>query len=128
MMFRIIVLASILLVTLAACTLRPIRNVDNDPVVTASRTATTSDVERAIIRAGASLGWVMTPVKPGLIAGRLALRNHTAVVDVTYDSKAFSIKYKDSVNLDYADGNIHKNYNGWIENLEREIRANLLRL
>lgn len=127
-MFRIIVLASILLVTLAACTLRPIRNVENDPVVTASKTATTSDVEHAIIRAGSSLGWVMAPVKPGLITGRLALRTHTAVVDVTYDSKSFSIKYKDSTNLDYADGNIHRNYNGWIDNLEREIRANLLRL
>ena len=50
------------------------------------------------------------------------------MVDVSYDTQAFSIRYKDSINLDYGDGKIHKNYNGWIENLDREIRANLLRM
>jgi hypothetical protein len=129
-MFRIIALVSILAatVTLTACTSRPIRNVDNDPVVTAGKPATMADVEQAITRAGAGLGWVMTPVRPGEMTGRLALRTHVAVVDITYDTRTFSIRYKDSVNLDYANGNVHKNYNGWIENLEREIRANLLRM
>ncbi len=127
-MLRIIALISILAVFLAACTSRPIRNVENDPVVTANRTATMSDVEHAIVRAGAGLGWVMTPVRPGLMTGRLALRTHVAVVDITYDTRTFSIRYKDSVNLDYANGSVHRTYNGWIENLEREIRANLLRI
>jgi hypothetical protein len=127
-MLRIIALAFVLVFALGACSSRPIRNVDNDPVVTASKPATTADVEQAIMRAGAGLGWVMTPARPGLVTGRLALRTHVAVVDITYDAKSFSIKYKDSVNLDYDGGNIHKNYNGWIENLEREIRANLLRM
>jgi hypothetical protein len=73
-------------------------------------------------------GWVMTSVQPGELAGRLSLRNHVAIVDITYDAKSFSIKYKDSENLDHADGDIHRNYNGWIGNLEREIRANLLQM
>jgi hypothetical protein len=127
-MSKIIVLAFALVFALGACTSRPIRNVDNDPVVTATKPATMADVEQAIMRAGAGLGWVMTPVRPGLVTGRLALRTHVAVVDITYDTKSFSIRYKDSVNLDHEDGNIHKNYNGWIDNLEREIRANLLRM
>jgi hypothetical protein len=127
-MSKIIVLAFALVFALGACTSRPIRNVDNDPVVTATKPATMADVEQAIMRAGAGLGWVMTPVRPGLVTGRLALRTHVAVVDITYDTKSFSIRYKDSVNLEYDGGNIHKNYNGWIDNLEREIRANLLRM
>ncbi|MEP7061338.1 MAG: hypothetical protein ABI881_03015 [Betaproteobacteria bacterium] len=86
-----------------------------------------AEVEQAINRAGMSLGWVMTPTRPGLTTGRLAIRTHVAVVEISYDTKSFSIKYKDSVNLEYDGGNIHKNYNGWIDNLEREIRANLSR-
>jgi hypothetical protein len=32
------------------------------------------------------------------------------------------------VNLKAADGSIHKNYNGWVQNLDRGIRAELLRV
>ena len=85
-------------------------------------------MERSIIRAGSQLGWVMTPVRPGLVSGRLDLRTHIAVVDVPYDAKSYSIKYKESTNLNADGANIHKNYNGWIENLDRNIRAELLRL
>ncbi|MEO6929911.1 MAG: hypothetical protein ABI190_12175 [Casimicrobiaceae bacterium] len=127
-MLRIIALALLLCVALSACTSRPIRNVESDQVVTSGAPATMAGVEQAIIRAGTGLGWVMTPVKPGELSGRLVLREHTAVVSVIYDTRSFSIRYKSSVNLDHADGHIHRNYNGWIENLEREIRANLLRI
>jgi len=119
---------SLVLAFVAACTSRPIMNVNDQPVVTAGKAATAQDVERAIVRAGSSLGWVMTPVRPGLVSGRLDLRTHIAVVDVPYDTKSYSIKYKDSTNLNAEGGNIHKNYNGWIENLDRNIRAELLRL
>ena len=33
----------------------------------------------------------------------------------------------DSTNLDYRDGQIRKNYNGWSENLNGAIRMELLR-
>lgn len=119
---------SFLLAFVAACTSRPIMNVNDAPVVTSGKAATMQDVQTAIVRAGTSLGWVMTPVRPGLVSGRLDLRTHTAVVDVPYDTKAFSIKYKESTNLNADGTNIHKNYNGWIENLDRNIRGELLRL
>ncbi|MEO8849803.1 MAG: hypothetical protein ABI440_14385 [Casimicrobiaceae bacterium] len=127
-MLRPIALALMLCVALAACTSRPIRNVESDPVVTPGAPATMASVEQAIIRAGTGLGWVMAPVKPGELSGRLVLREHTAVVSVIYDTGSFSIRYRNSVNLDHSDGQIHRNYNGWIDNLEREIRANLLRI
>jgi hypothetical protein len=110
------------------CTSRPVYNVEKQAVVTTHKAATMQDVESAIVKAGIDLGWVMTPVHPGLVTGRLTLRTHVAVVDVVYDTQTFSIQYKDSVNLDYSSGNIHKNYNGWIENLERGIRTNLAML
>ncbi len=85
-----------------------------------------------IKRAGASLGWVMEDQQPGLMRGTLNLRTHQAVVDVPYDARRFSIRYVSSTDLDYS-GNvaaqnhggpmIHRNYNGWIENLEHKISA-----
>ena len=119
--------ACLVLAALAGCTMAPIRNVADAPVVTGSgKPATLEQVRSSIVRAGTSLGWVMTPGDPGLVVGRLALRGHVAIVEVRYSAKDYSIKYKDSTNLDYRDGQIHKNYNGWIENLDRDIRSNML--
>jgi len=114
---------------LAGCTTRPILNVTDQPVVTtAGKPVSPDQVRNAIVKAGNSLGWVMTPVSPGLVNGRLALRDHLAVVDIRYTATTYSITYKDSTNLNYRDGQIHKNYNGWIENLDRDIRNELLRI
>jgi hypothetical protein len=114
---------------LAGCTSRPIVNVADQPVVsTAGKQLSADQVRNAIVSAGNALGWVMTPVSPGLVNGRLMLRDHVAVVDVRYTEKMYSITYKDSTNLNYRDGQIHKNYNGWIENLDRDIRNELLRM
>ncbi len=124
-----ILMALAVVLLLAACTSRPVMNVTDAPVVTTGGKQLTADqVEKAIVGAGNGLGWVMTPVSPGLVSGTLKLRNHLAAVDVRYTAKTFSIVYKDSTNLDYQNGQIHKNYNGWIENLDREIRNELLRI
>ena len=128
MRFGLALALSLVLAFVAACTSRPIMNVNDQPVVTSGKAATAQDVERSIVRAGSQLGWVMMPVRPGLVTGRLDLRTHIAVVDIPYDAKAYSIKYKESTNLNADGANIHKNYNGWIENLDRNIRAELLRL
>ena len=87
--------------------------------------ATMENIGKAIIRAGQTLGWQITPMGPGKAEGVLVLRRHRAVVDISYDTTSFSIHYKDSVNLDYdaQDKTIHSNYNGWIRNLEKAIRA-----
>lgn len=120
-------LLSVALVALAACTSAPIRNVSNAPVVTASgKTLTADQVRVAIVGAGTGLGWTMAPTTPGLVTGRIALRGHTAMIDVRYTPTTYSILYKESTNLEMGDGQIHKNYNGWIENLNRDIRANLM--
>lgn len=128
-MFIKYTLLAVTFAVLAGCTSAPIRNVNDAPVVTGSGKPVTADQVRiAIVGAGRSLGWAMTPADPGLVVGRITLRGHTAVVDVRYTPKSFSIQYKDSVDLNYRDGQIHKNYNGWVENLERDIRGNLLAL
>jgi hypothetical protein len=120
--------ALLAVVALAACArTAPIHNVTNAPIEpVANRTLTTTDVERAIHRAGAQLGWQMKTVKPGLIEATLNLRTHTAVVNIPFTERSYSILYKDSSNLQ-ADGSvIHNNYNGWVSNLDRAIRTQLV--
>lgn len=101
---------------------QPIYNVEKTPIVgPAGKTLTMTQVQQAIIRAGAQLGWQMQPEGPGRIGGRLSLRQHLAVIGIEYDAKAYSIKYRDSSGLNASDGSIHKNYNSWIQNLEKAI-------
>jgi len=123
-----IVVVALAALAVSACTTRPIVNVSAEPVVSASGAAVTPEYVRdAILRAGTRLGWQMTPASTGLVNGRIALRNHVAVIDVTYTSGTYNIRYRDSTNLDYRDGQIHKNYNVWMENLNNAIRMELLR-
>ncbi|WP_018860631.1 MULTISPECIES: hypothetical protein [unclassified Thioalkalivibrio] len=80
-------------------------------------------MQQAIRNAGAALGWEMSEADPGLLEGRLALRDHVAVVEIPYRDGEYSIRYKDSSNLNYEDGRIHPNYNNWVQNLDNQIRA-----
>ena len=124
------ILAAAAALVLAGCTTAPIQNVEQAPIVLASgkTSVTMTEVNNAIVRAGTRLGWQMQPQAPGRLSGRLALRTHTAIVDVEHDTKTYSIKYRDSTNLDAKDGMIHKNDNGWIQNLDKAIRAELVSL
>lgn len=140
--YLIAVLLSLVIATMTGCRTSPVYNVQDHTITTNIENHTEEDVKKAIIRAGAGLGWNMNADKPGHILGTLHLRKHVAVVDITYDLNKYSITYKDSTNLDYepagkqaadADGTtyvnetevIHSNYNGWIQNLDRGIQAQL---
>lgn len=104
----------------------PIQNVTDAPVPSASGKALSSDeVRKAIMRAGTTLGWQMNAGAPGKITGTLNVRKHTAVVEIPYSSRSYSINYKSSVNLNEEEGQIHNNYNGWVKNLAKSIDANL---
>jgi hypothetical protein len=115
------------LLLMGGCRSAPVYDVVAAPV-TNTNPLSMSNMESAIIGAGTGLGWRMAPQTPGQIEGVLALRDHRAVVTVTYDTKSYSIKYKDSSNLNYDGKSIRKNYNGWVENLDRAIRNNLAAL
>lgn len=120
------VCALLLAVTLAGCSTAPIHNVIEAPAVSATgRNLTREQVRSAIVRAGSALGWQLRDDGPNTLVGTLTLRTHTAVVEIPYSPSTYSIKYRSSVNLNEAGGSIHKNYNGWIQNLTRGITAQL---
>ena len=140
--YLLVVLLSLVLAVMTGCRTSPIYNIQDQYIATNIDGHTEEDVKKAIIRAGGGLGWKMNADKPGHVLGTLYLRSHIAIVDITYDLNKYSITYKDSTDLDYeaagqqttdADGNtyvneteiIHSNYNGWIQNLDRAIQAQL---
>jgi hypothetical protein len=100
------------------------------PVRSDKSSLTMDDVQAAIKRAGSGLGWVMLEDAPGKMTGTLRLRSHVAVVDVTYSTSTYSVKYRESTNLDYnaEKHTIHSNYNGWIQNLDNAIQRELAAL
>ena len=106
---------------------QPIQNVEKSPItLPPGKKMNLQQVTTAIMRAGTRLGWQIQPRSPGRLSGRLDLRGHSAMVDIEHDTRTYTIKYRDSVNLDAKDGMIHRNYNGWIQNLDKNIRAELM--
>ncbi|ROZ79471.1 hypothetical protein [Ramlibacter sp. WS9] len=108
------------------CNSVPIQNIDQAPAISASgKPLNREQVRGAIVRAGAALGWQMKDEGPNMIVANIQLRNHTAVVAIPYNANSYSIKYRASTGLDEKGGTIHKNYNGWVQNLTRGINAQL---
>ncbi|HEX9685237.1 MAG TPA: hypothetical protein VGA25_05235 [Burkholderiales bacterium] len=120
-----IVVSAVVLIAAGCRTATPVYNVMDAPIVATKSNPSLDEVGNAIQRAGVALGWQMKQTKPGHIAGTLILRKHVAVVDVNYSAKSYSINYKDSTELNYDGSNIHPNYNGWVQNLDKGIRAQL---
>jgi len=117
---------SVLLLLAAGCRGNtPVYNVSDAPVSATKANPSLDEVGKAIQRAGAILGWQMRQTKPGHILGTLVVRTHSAVVDVNYSTTTYNIVYKDSTDLKYDGRNIHPQYNTWIQNLDRNIRAQL---
>jgi len=106
------------------CRGNPVLNIDDAPIEV-SGSGEGKSIKKAIIRAGASLGWAVKDVGPGHLTATLFLRKHMAKVDIFYSATKYSIKYKDSQHLNYDGTNIHKNYNSWVTNLNNKIQVQL---
>ncbi|HEX6529796.1 MAG TPA: hypothetical protein VF004_08265 [Burkholderiales bacterium] len=114
-------------IVMAACASAsvPVRNFSNVPLG-AKQNPSLEEVGKAITRGGAAAGWQMSEVRPGHAVGTYRIRKHLAVVDVTYTTSTFDITFKDGdPGLRYDGQNIHQNYNDWVGELEKVIRAHL---
>ena len=111
---------------IAGCGSVPIMNVKDAAITSSSgKPMSNAEVRSSILRAGAALGWQMKDEGPNMLVGTILLRDHSAVVEIPYSASTYSIKYRSSTNLKESNGSIHKNYNGWIQNLTRGINAQL---
>ena len=106
-----------------AFALQPIVDIEDSPVPSG---LSMTQIKKAIIRAGAKRNWIIRESAPGAMEATLNVRKHMVEVDIHYDRAKYSITYRASSNMKYKDGLIHKKYNAWVENLNRDIQTNLL--
>ncbi|WP_341675566.1 hypothetical protein [Niveibacterium sp. SC-1] len=116
-----------LVLMLAACVTDPVLNVQDQLVPTRNGGGELSlaEIERAIVAGAQKKGWLCRSVQPGLVEASITVRNHSAAVQIPYSTRAYSIRYVSSSNLDYDGSQIHHNYNNWVLNLSRAIQAEL---
>lgn len=86
---------------------------------------TEAQVKDAIIKAGAQRQWIMSDAGPGVIKGKLQNRDHVADIKINYSATSYSIVYVSSINIMAANGKIHRNYNRWVHNLDKDIQVTL---
>ncbi|WP_292255225.1 hypothetical protein, partial [Marinospirillum sp.] len=89
---------------------------------------TIEQVRDGIATAARQRGWTVAPGQGNeLIASILVRNRHYAEVSITYTVETFSIKYRDSRELNYneARNTIHRNYNNWVITLSNDIKSHL---
>jgi len=120
-------LVGVLLFVLTGCGAVSVYNVQNAPI-TNKDGISLDKIYNSIKLAAYKRGWRVTQIKPGIAKAFIDVRGkHQATVEITYNTKEYSIKYLSSSNLKYDSDNntIHKNYNSWIKNLDRDIQLEL---
>jgi len=88
---------------------------------------TEDDVRRAILTGLQRRQWTVERADRGQIMAQFTRRGHQADITIPYSATTYSIRYRDSHNLDYSDGNIHRAYNKWVRKLDRTIQQELRR-
>ena len=106
----------------------PVLNVD-----TTHSNISSADVRRAILEACNDRGWHIDAKSNSRIDASLSVRGgkHFVAVRIPYSSKSVKIEYKNSSNMDYADGDtpkIHYKYNSWVNKLSQTINTKLTQI
>jgi hypothetical protein len=83
------------------------------------------DVKQGIRQALFDFGWFVESDRPGEIIARQTKGDIQARVKVLYSGRKITVKYLDSMNLNYSNEEgfetIHSRYNTWVRNLEKRI-------
>ena len=71
---------------------------------------------------GGRTQWQITPTSNGTLTGVLDVRGkHHATVSITFSQTSFNITLVSSTNLLQEGNLIHRNYNRWVRDLEKNI-------
>lgn len=120
------ILASVLCVAaLAGCAALERTEPVRTPQTIITQHVTTEQVKDAIINAGQGRDWIMSVAGPGVINATQNIRKHSVTVRINYSERNYSINYVSSVNLLASDGEIHRSYNHWVNNLDKDIQKKL---
>lgn len=112
------------LLTVAGCTSKPVLNTQH--ALTANEQVSAAKMKQSILAALDKRQWTVQRAEPGLIQAEITVRNrYHAEIDIRYTGNNYAITYRDSRDLGYKNGKIHRNYNRWVSMLDRDILAGL---
>ncbi|MFL1418476.1 hypothetical protein ACI77M_20065 [Pseudomonas fildesensis] len=112
------------LLTTAGCTSKPVLNTQHD--LPANAQVSEEKIKQVIVAALQKREWTVQRLSPQLVQAEITVRNQFyAAIDIRYTRNSYAITYRDSRDLGYKDGKIHRNYNRWINMLDRDILAGL---
>jgi hypothetical protein len=112
---------AVLLLGLTAC--GPTKPYDVPTTAFSDPKTTQENRGEQIKRAAAGLGWTVKETGPGHLEASLLQGNQRAVVDIRFDSTAFTVHYLDNVGLSYDGTHIDPLYNQWVERLQDAVVA-----
>ncbi|UOK38272.1 hypothetical protein MJP36_27900 [Pseudomonas palleroniana] len=117
-------LITLALLSTAGCTSKPVLNTQHD--LAASPQVSEEQVKQVIVNALQKREWTVQRLSPQLVQAEITVRNQFhAEIDIRYTRNSYAITYRDSRDLGYKDGKIHRNYNRWVSMLDRDILAGL---
>jgi hypothetical protein len=110
--------------TTAGCTSKPVLNTQHD--LPANTQVSEEKMKTVIVNALQKREWTVQRLSPQLVQAEITVRNqYYAAIDIRYTRNSYAITYRDSRELGYKDGKIHRNYNRWVNNLDSDIMAGL---
>jgi hypothetical protein len=128
------ILKRLLLVPMAVLLIAAVPLVDPPPVDTPAA-LTQKEVVGVLRKTLVSRGWLLTKDAANEIEAKLDVRTHSIKVRYLVAKQQITIRYLDSVNMDYrldrkGNAEIHRKYPGWINNvilaLNREMQLAVL--
>ena len=122
-LLRVTLITLALLIT-AGCTSKPILNTQHN--LPADTQVSEEKMKTVIVNALQKREWTVQRLSPQLVQAEINVRNqYYAAIDIRYTRTSYAITYRDSRDLGYKDGKIHRNYNRWVNNLDSDIMAGL---
>ncbi|MBA2930755.1 hypothetical protein G9Q86_19550 [Pseudomonas sp. CCUG 57209] len=119
-----VTLITLALLTTAGCTSKPVLNTQHDLPTNAQ--VSEEKMKTVIVNALQKREWTVQRLSPQLVQAEITVRNqYYAAIDIRYTRNSYAITYRDSRELGYKDGKIHRNYNRWVNNLDSDIMAGL---
>ncbi|ARB31136.1 hypothetical protein HX787_16270 [Pseudomonas tolaasii] len=117
-------LITLALLTTAGCTSKPVLNTQHE--LAANPQASEEKMKQVIVTALQKREWSVQRLSPQLVQAEITVRGQFyAAIDIRYTRNSYAITYRDSRDLGYKDGKIHRNYNRWVSMLDRDILAAL---
>ncbi len=123
---KIIILAGFSVSLLGACSrVQPVYNVQVPLQAASSKSASTDKVGKVISRAATQQGWKLKSAGANKYRATIAWRQHSAVTEISYSAKSYSIDLVSSENLLEGKGQIHHKYNERVRALKAQIDSDL---